>query len=107
MERPVLCNQGGRVSPTTCFRAAVVFMQAETLRAQSAYQVFAAAAFAIGPTNGGCGLEPCRKRIGCSAHGHAQSSWIGFEWRSNALQAVAWIGRERDLSIRVHSIDNS
>ena len=39
-------------------------------RSQFAYQVLAGAPFSTGPTHGGCSLEPCRKRIGCSAHGH-------------------------------------
>ena len=35
------------------------------------------------------------------------SLWNWLQWRDTLLQAVRWIGRERDLSIRVHSIDNS
>ena len=35
-----------------------------------------------------------------------QSCWRGF-WRETLLQAVGWIGRERDSSARMHAIDNS
>ena len=98
MERPVWWYQGGRVSPTTLASELQWYScRPTTLRAQSTYQVFAAAAFAIGPTNGGCGLEPCRKRIGCSAQ-HGQTCTKLLDWLRMEINPAA--GRGLDLSQR-------
>ena len=35
------------------------------------------------------------------------SLWNWLQWRDTLLQAVRWIGRERDVRVRVYAIDNS